>query len=54
MKAIGYFTTEKPVRNVCKETSLDTQKKNADILLTSIDGNLYSLFLNKNYNQLKI
>lgn len=31
-----------------KETSVDAQKKNADILLTSVDGDYYTLFLNKN------
>lgn len=31
-----------------KETSVDVQKKNADILVTSIDGDYYTLFLNKN------
>ena len=31
-----------------KETLVDVQKKNADILVTSIDGDYYTLFLNKN------
>ena len=30
-----------------KETSVDAQKKNADILVTSVDGDYYTLFLNK-------
>lgn len=30
------------------ETSVDVQKKNADILVTSVDGDYYTLFLNKN------
>lgn len=47
MKSTGYFTTEAPVRNEYKETLIDIQKKQADMLLTSIDGNWYSLFLNK-------
>lgn len=34
-------------RGEYKETSLDQQKKQADILVTSIDGNYYTLHLNK-------
>lgn len=48
MKAIIYKTKEAQVRGEYKESSLDTQKKQADALLTSIDGNWYSLSLNKN------
>lgn len=48
MKAIIYKTKEAQVRGEYKETSLDAQKKQADALLTSIDGNWYSLSLNKN------
>lgn len=47
MKSTAYFTTQTPVKNEYKETLLDAQKKQADILVTSIDGNYYSLFLNR-------
>ena len=45
--AEGYFTKSDYIKGEYEETELDRQKKQADILLTSIDGNWYSLFLQK-------
>lgn len=47
MKAIGYFTKIAQPKGEYKETTLDAQKKQADALLTSIDGDYYSLALNR-------
>lgn len=47
MKALGYFTTPKVTRAAYKATELDTAKQSADILLQAIDGNYYTLWLNK-------
>lgn len=47
--AVGYFVPNPdfiPVGEY-KETDLDRQKKQADILLTSVDGNYYTLRLQK-------
>lgn len=46
MKATGYFTKDAQPRGEYKETSLDAQKKQADILVTAIDDR-YTLWLNK-------
>ena len=46
MKATGFFTTAKPVRGEYRETAVDAAKRGADMLLTSVDGNYYSLFIN--------
>lgn len=46
MKTI-YQTKEAQVKGEYKETLVDEQKQQADALLTSIDGNWYSLTLNK-------
>lgn len=48
--AVGHFV-ENPdfvEKGEYKETELDKQKKQADMLLTSIDGNYYTLFIQKN------
>lgn len=47
--AVGYHVPNPNYipRGEYKETELDRQKKQADILLTSIDGNYYTLRLQK-------
>ena len=47
--AVGYFVEDPNhvKRGDYKETELDRRKKCADMLLTSIDGNYYTLFLKK-------
>lgn len=47
MKAIAYFTTGKVSKAAYPATSLDRAKASADMLLQSIDGNYYTLWLNK-------
>ena len=47
MEAIGYFTSPKVAKVAYPATALDTAKKSADILLQAIDGNYYTLWLNK-------
>ena len=47
MKALGYFTTPKVTKAAYKATGLDTAKRSADILLQAIDGNYYTLWLNR-------
>lgn len=47
MKALGYFTTSKVTKAAYKATELDIAKQSADILLQAIDGNYYTLWLNK-------
>ena len=45
----AYFTDEDNFipRGEYKETGLDKRKKQADALITSIDGDYYSLYLNR-------
>lgn len=45
--AVGYFIKSDYIKGEYKETELDRQKKQADILLTSVEGNWYTLFLQK-------
>lgn len=45
--AVGYFITSDYIKGEYKETELDRQKKQADILLTAVEGNWYTLFLQK-------
>ena len=47
MKALGYFTTPKVTKSAYKATELDNAKRSADSLLQAIDGNYYTLWLNK-------
>lgn len=49
MGVVAYFTHEEDFipRGEYKATDLDRQKQQADILLQAIDGNWYSLYLNK-------
>lgn len=47
MKAKLYFIEDAIPRGEYKPTTLDEEKKNADMLLQSINGNYYSLWLNK-------
>lgn len=44
--AVGYFVKKDFIKGKYKETELDIRKKNADMLLQSIDDK-YTLWLNK-------
>lgn len=50
MKAIIYKTKEAQPRGEYKSALIDEQKKSADVLLTSIDGDWYSLTLKVSMN----
>jgi hypothetical protein len=43
MKAIGYFTTEKPVKYEYPRTLIDDQKDAADMLIECCLGNTYTI-----------
>jgi hypothetical protein len=41
--AIGYFTTERPVKQAYPGTLIDDQKDTADMLIEACNGNTYTI-----------